>query len=175
MCSCLGLSSLAFPHFQLLLQQYGNWAMMQSSIVAIMKLYIIAQSIALYSNTTGISDNKLYLFRSCFLHMSRGSYIHQTHCRSLPLELCVVCMIVNQCYQMELEVVKQLTTSSVRDTLITDLKAQINCNCASSIRSAGGNGARVQSFVNVDVSHSVLRTQIVSIINLDVQLDGSLE
>lgn len=43
-----------------------------------------------------------------------------------------------------------------------------------SIRSAGVKGARVQSFVNVNVSHS-LGTKRIIICNLDVQLEGSLE
>ena len=45
-----------------------------------------------------------------------------------------------------------------------------------SIRSAGGIGARVQSFVDVDVSHSFrTRQRGIIICNLDVQLEGSLE
>ena len=44
-----------------------------------------------------------------------------------------------------------------------------------SIRSAGGIGARVQSLVNIDVSHSLQRIRNVNIVNLDVQLEGSLE
>lgn len=45
-----------------------------------------------------------------------------------------------------------------------------------SIRSAGGIGTRVQSFVDVDVSHSFwTRQKAIIICNLDVQLEGSLE
>ena len=77
--------------------------------------------------------------------MSCGSYIHQAHCRSLLLELCVVCTIVNQCYQMELEVVKQLTTSSARDTLIT-VHSCINSMHPSSIAAALNNDLSCQLF-----------------------------
>lgn len=55
-------------------------------------------------------------------------------------------MIVNQCYQMELEVVKQLTTSSVRDTLIT-VHSCINSMHPSRVAAALNNDLSRQLYI----------------------------
>lgn len=70
-------------------------------------------------------------------------------------------------------------TVPVIEVIITVyLKAQFNLNCimdTTTIIGAGGNRARVQSLVDVDVSHSLCSKKTIIICNLDVQLEGSLE